>query len=752
MQDHDPATPRPASPAEQAAPAAPTASGGLRRRIANQPPGYPNAIVWLRAGVMRDWRGVLGSLVACWFYIPVALAVAVVSAVTAGVISLVSSAEVITELVPDTIRDVPLVGSLIEQFIGRSGGVLGTVVGFGLGFLGGLLFVLITPWQGVDGPLDLVFGLAAVVATAVLVGVIYTVFRVLCEPWLLKVSGARPMSRREAAQLLPVLHECAQRLGLPSLPRLLIEDDPLTNAHTYARHIVVTTGVLSEPPEEIAALLSHELVHWRTGDEVTSAFVRGVGLPLVLVHAVPVWLMRTFPHPGTNFVVFILFWPVLLTMKYLVIPLYSRDVRAAEYRADLGAVIAGHTEGMRALLEKRKSFESGRTGWESVVCASHPPSELRLDRLRPPDPVDTVDATTGAPATGQVATDSGATTAVASPVPTLDALFAPPPPFGSRRTWLIVGAVGLLFCLPAVPLGVVQWAIFRPQAAVDGYFSALADRDLAAAAKWLDPSARDAVTGNQLLTELIRAEAYEPPADVKITSLDRDGDDAAAELSFTLGGAPTTGRIRLERNESATLGIFRGWHIVGGVGALVFVDDQPGLQLNGLAVPASSEDDHFTIAAMPGVYTATVPQSSLSQTPPVSVAVTPGFTEPVPVTVVPQLGPAAQDRANQAVKSYLDACAAQSVPEPAGCPFELYDSDAKDVVWKIDTYPTLVLELEDAGHARVTTASDGPGQFTVTWRGSDYFGETQSYTNNRTFTVRGTLTAAGEALSFQPDN
>lgn len=731
MQDHDSAARLPVSSTEQTAPVtAAAASRGLGRRIANQPPGYPNVVVWLRTGIVRDWRGMLGSLIACWCYVPVGLVFAVTSAMLSGLLHLVASGYVLTELVPDPIRDAPLVGSLIEQFVGRSGGILSSFMGFGLGFIGGLLLVLVLPWQGADGPIDLLIGITAVVAAAIVIGVFYTLFRVLFEPWLLKVSGARPMSRREADQLLPVLRECAQRLGLPSLPRLLVEDNPLTNAHAYARHIVVTTGVLSEPPEVIAALLSHELVHWRTGDEVTSAFVRGVGLPLVLVHAVPIWLMRRFPHPATNFMVFMFFWPVLVTMKYLVMPLHSRDVREAEYRADLGAVVAGHTEGLRALLEKQKAFESGRSGWEATVCASHPPTELRLDRL-PPSPG----------VVGEVAT---ATT----PIPTVDTLFAPPQPFASRRTFLLVGAALLLLCLPSVPLGVVQWAFFRPQAAIDGYFSALADRDVAAAAKWLAPETRNQVAGDQTLTELVKSDAYQPITDVTVTALERDGDQATAQLSFMLDGVPRTGSIGLRRNESTTLGIFRGWHVIDGVGALAITDDQPGLRINGVVVPVPSEDA-IVITAVPGVYSATVPQNPLSQTPPASIVVTPGVTQPVAVTVSPQLGPTAYELADAAVKRYLDSCAEQRVPAPADCPFSLYGG-GQNVTWRIDTYPTLEIELVHAGLARVTTASDRRGQVTVSWRETDFFGDVRDYTKEVEFAVRGTLTTDGEALSFQP--
>ena len=206
--------------------------------------------------------------------------------------------------------------------------------------------------------------------------------------------------------------------------------------------MVVTTAVLTEPDDEIAALFSHELVHWRTGDEVTSAFVRGVGLPLTLAHALPTWLMRTFPHPATNFVVFVFFWPVLLTMRYVVLPLHARDVRAAEYRADLGAVLTGHVDGMRRILERRLSFESGRSGWDEAVCATHPPHELRLDQLE-------LASVTGVPGVPDRA----------APV-TAERLFGHPGPVGTRRTWLLVGALVLAACVGTGGLGVVQWAFF----------------------------------------------------------------------------------------------------------------------------------------------------------------------------------------------------------------------------------------------------------------------------------------------------
>jgi Zn-dependent protease with chaperone function len=716
-----------AAPDKVTEPAPPTPAG-YGRGIADRPPGYPSAAVWLRAGILRDWRGALGAFVATWFYIPLALLSAVSTAIMLGIGGLVAGGVGTEDLVPTVIRDVPLVGTLLESFLARSGGVIGGFVGFGVGLLVGALVVILLPWQqSLESPVTLVTGFAGVVAAAVAIGLLYTLYRVLFEPRLLVLTGARQMSRREAARLEPVLRECAGRLGLPNVPRLLIEDDPvLTNARTYARHIVVTTRLLDEPPEEVAALLSHELVHWRTGDEITSAFVRGIALPLVLIHAVPTWLMRTFPHSATNFIVFIFFWPVLLTMKYLVMPLHSRDIRTAEYLADQGAVIAGHVAGMRAILEKRKSFENGRSGWDSVMCASHPAHELRLDRL--------VDA------------DAGPNTVAALGV---DEIFTRPAGFGSRRTRIVAGSLLLAAVLLCSSLGVVQWALFRPQNAVDAYFSALADRDSARAAELLDPEVGKMVAEDDLLAEMVASTEYRPPTDVRITSLVRDDDEATAEITFSIDGSPeSTGVLALHRSTSSTLGVFRGWRITSGLGALQIGAGQTDVSINGVAVPNTTEPRTLTV--LPGGYTASTRPNALSQVTPETLVLPPGQFGPLDVTLLPQVAPSAKEAADQVIRKHLDGCAAQRVPQPEGCPFSIYNSSAKDVTWKIIDYPQFEIELVDPTTARVTTDYEAQGRVEVTYTASDYLGD-REYTDDTSFGVDGLLTVSGDGLAYDPD-
>ncbi|MGW0503844.1 M48 family metalloprotease [Micromonospora sp. NPDC003241] len=703
-------------------------------RLANRPPGYPNAVVWLRVGILRDWRGVLGAFLAAWFYVPVALFTAVVSATVAALTLAFTGGGMVADQVPHAVRDAPIIGGLIDSFLQQSGGPIGAFVGAAIAFLIGLLIVPVLRFNEVDGLVSLLAQLVGMVGAAIVLGLLYTLYRVLLEHRLLRVSGARDLSRRERDLILPILHECAQRLGLPNVPRLLVEDDLVTtNARAYARHVVVTTGLLTDSPEEIAALLSHELVHWRTGDEITSAFVRGVGLPLVLVHAVPTWLMRRFPHPATNLFVFLFFWPVLLTMKYLVQPLHRADVRAAEYRADLGAVAAGYADGLRAVLERRRSFESGRSGWDEAVCAEHPPNELRLDRL------EQVQAAGDIPDTG---TPPRRVVAPAE-------LFGGDDPVSVRRPALIGAAVLLSLCLVSSLLGVVQWGFFRPVTAVDGYFSALADRDVDDLAGWLSPEVEAAVRGDDLLGRMIESADYQPPSAVDVTAIEREEDDATATVSFRLGEERMEAELTLRRDDGSTAGIFRGWHVVGGVSSLDAVAGQPGLLVNGVAVPEGPEGQ--SVLSVPGVYVVTAAASPLSETPAQRITVLPGAGSATPIQVVPELTPAARSTVDAQVKEYLDGCARQTVAAPQDCPFRLSGyQGAKGIKWTITSYPTPQIDLLGPAAAQVSTPYEERGEVRVTGTYESYFGE-EEFIDTYTLAVTGMVTAAGEELTFQPE-
>ncbi|GAB3940794.1 hypothetical protein GCM10027614_25040 [Micromonospora vulcania] len=107
--------------AEPPADHTPPPTGGL----ADRPPGYPSALVWLRAGILRDWRGVLGAFVATWLYLPIALLLAFWGGLTFAAAGLFAGGLGTDDQAPSVLRDAPLIGPLLEAFLTRSGGVLG---------------------------------------------------------------------------------------------------------------------------------------------------------------------------------------------------------------------------------------------------------------------------------------------------------------------------------------------------------------------------------------------------------------------------------------------------------------------------------------------------------------------------------------------------------------------------------------------------------------------------------------------------
>lgn len=365
--------------------------GRVDRVAAGRPSHFPSVYAWLSVGAWRDWRGIAGAVVATCLGVPVALVVAAGAAVLLGGFGLFGGLLFDgPQPVPGPVQDIPLLGSALETFLplssGLLGGLSGALLGLVLGFLGTVL--LFGGFWLADDPVAGAGSFAGIVAADLLIAAAYTTYRVAFESRLVRTSGARRMSRREAGLILPIVRSCAHRMGLRNHPPVLLDDSPEPTAMAYTRHIVINRGLLDQfgyDPEVIAGVAAHTLVHWRNGDPISAAFVRGAALPLYLVQAMVGWLTRQVRHPLVGAVLWLIFAPVLLTVTYLIMPLQGVDARRAEYRADQGAVLAGHRDGLRRVLVRlRRSFETGRNGWTAAVSATHPPSELRLERIEDP--------------------------------------------------------------------------------------------------------------------------------------------------------------------------------------------------------------------------------------------------------------------------------------------------------------------------------------------------------------------------------
>lgn len=363
---------------------------GAERLVAGRPRHFPTAFAWLSVGMGRNWRGVVGALIGTWFYLPFALFAAAVAGVLLGIAGFFGGLAISRQDIPPVIADLPVLGPALDTFLLRGGGVIGGLLGIALGLVLGFVGALLWFWDR-EFSQDPVAGagwLLGVVAAGLLVGAAYTVYRVVFERTLVRAAGARRLSRREQALLLPIVLVCARRLGLPNHPPILIDDSPEPTALAYTRHIVLSRGLLDEfgyDREVIAGVVSHALVHWRNGDAISATFVRGVALPLYLIYGFAGWVMQKVKHPLVVLLLWLALWPVLLTVRFFIMPLQAADARRAEFRADQGAVLAGYRDGLRRVIARLgRSFEASQNGWSRALSTTHPPSELRLERLEDP--------------------------------------------------------------------------------------------------------------------------------------------------------------------------------------------------------------------------------------------------------------------------------------------------------------------------------------------------------------------------------
>jgi Zn-dependent protease with chaperone function len=351
--------------------------------FSHRPAGYSSWFTWLIAGVVRDWKANLIALVAGWFGVPVALLYSIFLAVIGAIVGLFAGTLGAREVAEDT----PVGGEVLSGFSLQIGGGLGFLAGIALGLVAGTLIVLVLPWlaQFANDPVVAVIVVIIHVMMALTISLLYVILGVALEPFRLRLAGARRLSRREADYLLPILHQCARELGLPNVPRLMVDDGRETNALAYTRHIVIYRGLLNEfnyDRDVVAGILSHELVHWHNADGVARLTLRGLAFPIYVAYAIVTWLLRVTDNAFIRFLALLVSWPVLATVRFLVIPVQAAGARDAEYRADQGAVLAGHLASLRRALERfQRSFDSSRNGWDRAICASHPPTELRLERL-----------------------------------------------------------------------------------------------------------------------------------------------------------------------------------------------------------------------------------------------------------------------------------------------------------------------------------------------------------------------------------
>jgi Zn-dependent protease with chaperone function len=341
------------------------------------PARYHGGWQWLLSGIRRHPRDVLLSLLFAWS----GLQLAVWAAFAGAIAGMVLAAGVLGQ--HPFGADLPgIIGSKTVSPIAL---VLGLVLGFVGGFVGVLVWIIgfhFTQWLG------------GMIAGAILGALLLIVFTAYERTWL-RLRGYRRLSRFEVREIALMVKEVADRMNLDGLPRFAIEDSQMPNAWTHARTIVLTTGLLRNLDDgEIRAILAHELHHWRTGDVVGLYLQTAVAWPLALALNIGHRLGEPKGRGSRNallaFVGWFIGFPAQVITRFLIAPAVASTRRRYEYEADAAAAQLGYSAQLITAIQKIGAFESGRSGWENTLAATHPPVELRVEALQPPLPDDAV--------------------------------------------------------------------------------------------------------------------------------------------------------------------------------------------------------------------------------------------------------------------------------------------------------------------------------------------------------------------------
>lgn len=200
---------------------------------------------------------------------------------------------------------------------------------------------------------------------------------------VLRMHGARIVTRMSAPELHGLVEELARRAGLP-MPKVYVIDTDQPNAFATGRDpahaaVAATTGILRTlPREELAGVLAHELAHVRNRDTlimtVAATLAGAIGFLANFALFFDGGQRRDNPLGivGTLLVMFLA--PLAATLVQLAIS------RAREYAADRGgAEISGNPMALARALQRIEQAAQGRV----MASAERNPASAHLFIVNP---------------------------------------------------------------------------------------------------------------------------------------------------------------------------------------------------------------------------------------------------------------------------------------------------------------------------------------------------------------------------------
>lgn len=215
---------------------------------------------------------------------------------------------------------------------------------------------------------------------------------------VLRLYSAQRLLRWQFPEGYEILDELVHRAGLARAPELYYIPSATLNAFTLGRsgdaEIAVTDGLLRAfSPREFAGVLAHELGHIRNRDLWVMSLADSIGRltnlmslfgMLLLAVSMPLFLAG-FANVPWLLALLLVFAPTIGNLLQMGLS------RAREYDADLDAVeLTGDPAGLASALIKLEHHRSqfwerlllpGRNVPDPSLLRSHPPTEIRVDRL-----------------------------------------------------------------------------------------------------------------------------------------------------------------------------------------------------------------------------------------------------------------------------------------------------------------------------------------------------------------------------------
>jgi len=177
---------------------------------------------------------------------------------------------------------------------------------------------------------------------------------------VLRMTGAREVDERTAPDFVRLVHRLADGAGMPR-PKVFVIESDQPNAFATGRNpqnaaVAATTGLLRRmTPEEVAAVMAHELAHVQNRDTlimtITATFAGAIGM---LANFAMFFGNRERAGGVLGTIAVMIFAPLAAGLVQMAIS------RSREYEADkVGAAICGNPLWLASALKKIDAFAKG---------------------------------------------------------------------------------------------------------------------------------------------------------------------------------------------------------------------------------------------------------------------------------------------------------------------------------------------------------------------------------------------------------